>query len=106
MADFYFVCGMPYLRPTSEDRRHREFDLVRPKDGQLPYVARSVDSALHLFRLCQHHSHLYQVLVSGDTKRLQTGEGNSPEELGPERFQMPEHLLKEIIGREDWYTKR
>jgi hypothetical protein len=50
-----FVCGGMY-----GDWRKREFKCVCPTGG-LPYVRKTEEEAYHLHRLCEHHSHLYQL---------------------------------------------
>lgn len=41
------------------DGTNRRFALVRPSGRALPYVTDEYRTALRLFRLCRHHSHLY-----------------------------------------------
>jgi hypothetical protein len=60
----YYLCGGLYSDPAATreqgQRQPRKFSFVAPTRG-LPYVRFTEEAGHDLWRMCQHHSHLYMV---------------------------------------------
>jgi hypothetical protein len=66
----YFVCGGLYGDPPNQ-----EFKFVSQTTGTLPYVCEPTESR-RMFRLCMHHSSLYQINRSfTKIRKEEQGEG-------------------------------
>lgn len=97
-----FVCGGNFQVPGSHPPEYA-FALVKPSSGLTPYVT-TAEFKDTLFRLCQHHSSLYQVNAQRTMLRLESY-GDLRDTTDPKTIELTPELREQIhLGAESMWV--